>query len=1087
MATGNEITNAFEGIGSPSVFASASSSKRTTQAPYDVFINHRGTDVKHTLASAIYRTLHPLGLRVFLDVEVLELGDVIPVHIQDAMRTSFLHIAIFSSNYAQSPWCLAELSFILRTGSRVIPVFYDVEPADLRWACQGKGIYATAFSLHQANDRYTSEKLEEWKMALHRVSFHSGYILKNNDDEGNLLKSIVNCVLNELKKVPLEVAKHPVGLDEAVQDFERMAFESSKNVQIIGIVGMGGSGKTTLAKMLYNKKSFSMARCSFLFDVRDTAYTKNLQNKQKKLLQDLGFKDLLFDDVEEGKQILASCFRSLCLFIILDDVDHQDQLDALLPGIDSLGWGSLIIVTSRELGVLTSWGVSSIYKMKGLHLEHARELLCWHAFLQPSPLEGFEVLVEMFVNVCKGLPLSLKVIGGLLYRNTKDYWSSQLNKISRLLPKDIKETLKISYDALDEEDKEMFLDIACFFIGERKSLAIAVWDGSEWSGVHGWETLVNKCLVEFDENNIIRMHDQLRDLGKEIAIRQSPYRLWLPEQIADIEKHAAEKRVLIRGIIAQSHEFHEDFTAPVSSHYQTPFEECMELVRSSSKEFRRCRPLELLVVRNNYFTEEFATLSRGLVWLRWFNLGDTTLPWWLWLKNLRVLELDVAHRLKELWEDNVDPPLELRELIITDANYSLLSFPRSIGRLKYLKTIVLSVSSSKDNVLRCLPEEFCLLKSLEHLTLRDCTSLRSLPNRFGDLTNLRHLDLYRCTQLKMLPVSFKQLIRLQYINLEFCCNLYFTSENIDVLVNMTKLEILNLEGCNQLQELPLLTNKGSLRELHLDYMHGLKELPSNIGQLSKLEMLEIGSPLLRNLPTSLGKLSSLTSLDISKCVMLKSLPDSIGGLILLENMRISDTGIESLPNAIVQLNNLQHLKVSRCPLRDLAFLSCSSSLCCLKLIDLGNTLVSKLSISQQCCPRLETLLVFRNDYLTHIETLPISMKAIELNNCKNLKSISGIGGLVNLQQLVILGCCMLDELPSFAELVSLKEFVIKETATECKKIKGLQNSRSLEILRAHTSWQVAAIESLEHMKNLTILELSACNLSAIQPCLQTIK
>ncbi|GLJ34013.1 hypothetical protein SUGI_0684070 [Cryptomeria japonica] len=89
------------------------------------------------------------------------------------------------------------------------------------------------------------------------------------------------------------------------------------------------------------------------------------------------------------------------------------------------------------------------------------------------------------------------------------------------------ERLKVSYAALDNDEKEIFLDIACFFTGERRSSAIIVWDGSGWSGLYSWENLHNKCLVEVDR---IRMHDHLRDLGREIAKTHSPSRFWFQRQ-----------------------------------------------------------------------------------------------------------------------------------------------------------------------------------------------------------------------------------------------------------------------------------------------------------------------------------------------------------------------------------------------------------------------------------------------------------------------------------------------------------------------------------------------------------------------------
>jgi hypothetical protein len=216
---------------------------------------------------------------------------------------------------------------------------------------------------------------------------------------------------------------------------------------------------------------------------------------------------------------------------------------------DALSPSSLILVTSRNKDVLTSFGIveTSIYKLGGLNPQHSHELFCSHAFGQPHPAAQFERLVEDFLVYCQGLPLSLQVIGSLLHgKDDLKYWKEQLHKISKILPEEIQSILKISYDGLDPEEKEIFLDIACFFTGEKgisldRDTAIRIWDGSGWNGWLGLRNLQNRCLVdvevEVEENanrNIqyLRMHDHLRDLGRDLAEKEPRrgHRLWRPTE-----------------------------------------------------------------------------------------------------------------------------------------------------------------------------------------------------------------------------------------------------------------------------------------------------------------------------------------------------------------------------------------------------------------------------------------------------------------------------------------------------------------------------------------------------------------------------
>ncbi|GLJ27851.1 hypothetical protein SUGI_0546610 [Cryptomeria japonica] len=137
-----------------------------------------------------------------------------PSAINKAITSASLHIAIFSPNYAQSSWCLEELSYMLRTHTKIIPIFYYVKPSDLRWIVHGKGGYAQAFSEHQKNGRFTWEKIEQWKWALHYVSFISGYEVNDNRAEGRAVKSILDEALQIKRGSQVSIAKCLIRSDE---------------------------------------------------------------------------------------------------------------------------------------------------------------------------------------------------------------------------------------------------------------------------------------------------------------------------------------------------------------------------------------------------------------------------------------------------------------------------------------------------------------------------------------------------------------------------------------------------------------------------------------------------------------------------------------------------------------------------------------------------------------------------------------------------------------------------------------------------------------------------------------------------------
>ena len=157
--------------------ASSSVSSSSTHHPwkYDVFLSFKGEDTRASFTDHLHSALSRYGINTFID-DQLRRGQQISLELLQAIEESRFSIIIFSQHYASSRWCLDELLKILECvefrGCKALPVFYNVDPSDVR---NQRRSYGEAFAKHEQVYLGNLEKVLKWRKALTLASGLSGW------------------------------------------------------------------------------------------------------------------------------------------------------------------------------------------------------------------------------------------------------------------------------------------------------------------------------------------------------------------------------------------------------------------------------------------------------------------------------------------------------------------------------------------------------------------------------------------------------------------------------------------------------------------------------------------------------------------------------------------------------------------------------------------------------------------------------------------------------------------------------------------------------------------------------------------------
>lgn len=346
-------------------------------------------------------------------------------------------------------------------------------------------------------------------------------LIKNGRHESKFIDKIVEDVSEKLNPTQLSVADYPVGLERRIQQLHHFLDLQPKDVQFLTICGIGGIGKTTFAKEIYNRLHLQFERHVFLANVRETSIQPNgLVLLQTKLLSGiLKNDDHKIENVHHGTKVLERILKGQRVLIVLDDVDSAKQIKALAISRHGFCAGSKIVITTRDMSALNPLRINEdneMYDVPELDAEESLQLFNWHAFKKSDPLEGFQELSLKVVEYARGVPLVLEILGSFLFDKNVSEWRSELKKLEKFPPYDVHGRLRISFDSLDSEQKSLFLDIACFFIGVPIDIAIQVLEGFDLYPEADIKVLARRCLVKVIRNKL-RMKDVVRDMGREIV------------------------------------------------------------------------------------------------------------------------------------------------------------------------------------------------------------------------------------------------------------------------------------------------------------------------------------------------------------------------------------------------------------------------------------------------------------------------------------------------------------------------------------------------------------------------------------------